>query len=117
MSKQVNYTEKCRRIAGTFYNMGLEKAKIRDLTGACRCLKRSLAFDKYNADARNLLGLIYYEIGETAEALVQWVISTASSPTIRARTSRMTAILFVPIVSYTPLPCLRKPAAAVKKQK
>lgn len=80
MSKQVNYAEKCRRIAGTFYNRGLERAKIRDLTGACRCLKRSLTFDKYNTDARNLLGLIYYEIGETAEALVQWVISSNLKP-------------------------------------
>ena len=76
MSKPINYTDKCGRISNAFYNAGLEKAQIRDLTGACRCLKRSLAFDKYNTDARNLLGLIYYETGETAEALVQWVISS-----------------------------------------
>ncbi len=76
MSKPINYTDKCSRVSNAFYNAGLEKAQIRDLTGACRCLKRSLAFDKYNTNARNLLGLIYYEIGETAEALVQWVISS-----------------------------------------
>ncbi len=76
MSKFTDYTEKCRRISNFFYNTGLEKARRRDLTGACQCLKRSLQFDKYNTDARNLLGLIYYEIGETAEALVQWVISS-----------------------------------------
>lgn len=80
MSRPADYTDRCRRISGTFYNAGLEKARIRDLTGACRCLKRSLSFDKYNTDARNLLGLIYYEIGETAEALVQWVLSINLRP-------------------------------------
>lgn len=72
--------ERCRRISNTFYNAGLEKARIRDLTGAAQCLKKSLHFDKYHTDARNLLGLIYYETGETAEALVQWVISSNLRP-------------------------------------
>ena len=31
--------------------------------------------NKYHIDARNLLGLIYYEMGEVSDALVQWVIS------------------------------------------
>ena len=31
--------------------------------------------NKYHIEARNLLGLIYYEMGEISEALVQWVIS------------------------------------------
>ena len=33
-------------------------------------LKKSLHFSKYQTDARNLLGLIYYENGEVADALV-----------------------------------------------
>ena len=57
------------------YNLGLEKAQIRDLTGAAEALKKSLHFNKYQTDARNLLGLIYYEMGEVSEAIVQWVIS------------------------------------------
>ena len=76
----MDYIEKCRRIANSYYNQGLEKAGIRDLTGAAECLKKSLHFYKYQTDARNLLGLIYYEIGETAQALVQWVISTNLQP-------------------------------------
>jgi len=76
----MDYTTRCRRISNGFYNRGLEKAKIRDLTGAVECLKRSVHFNKYNTDARNLLGLIYYEVGETAEALVQWVISCNLQP-------------------------------------
>lgn len=63
------------QIANCFYNLGLEKAKLRDLTGAVECLKKSLRFDKYQMSARNLLGLIFYEMGESADALVQWVIS------------------------------------------
>ena len=43
-----------------WYNDGLKKAKIRDLTGALASLKKSIRFDKYNKDARNLLGLVYY---------------------------------------------------------
>lgn len=76
----MNYTERCRRISNTFYNLGLEKAQIRDLTGASQCLKRSVQFDKYNTNARNLMGLICYEVGETAEALIQWVISSNLQP-------------------------------------
>ena len=66
---------KNRQIANAYYNIGLEKAKSRDLTGAVEALKKSLRFDKYQTDARNLLGLIYNEIGEVGAALTQWVIS------------------------------------------
>ena len=66
---------KNRQIANAYYNIGLEKAKSRDLTGAVTALKKSLRFDKYQTDARNLLGLIYNEIGEVGSALTQWVIS------------------------------------------
>lgn len=76
----MDYENKCRRIANGYYNQGLEKAKIRDLSGAAECLKKSLHFHKYQTDARNLLGLIYYEIGETAESLVQWIISMNLQP-------------------------------------
>ncbi|MDO5350400.1 MAG: tetratricopeptide repeat protein [Lachnospiraceae bacterium] len=76
----MDYVKRNRQIANSYYNLGLEKAKIRDLTGAVECLKRSLRFDKYQMDARNLLGLIFYEMGETADALTQWVISMNLRP-------------------------------------
>lgn len=57
------------------YNDGLQKAQVRDLSGAILSLKNSLWYNKDNLDARNLLGLIYYEIGETVAALSEWVIS------------------------------------------
>jgi len=64
-----------RRISNAYYNKGLAKARNRDLTGAAEALKRSLRFNKYHTQARNLLGLIYNEIGEVGAALSQWVIS------------------------------------------
>ncbi len=63
------------RISNLLYNQGLDKAQVRDLSGAISCLKRSLKFNKENIDARNLLGLCYFETGEVVSALVEWVIS------------------------------------------
>lgn len=69
-----------KRISNAYYNMGLEKARVRDLSGAILVLKKSLQFDKYNMDARNLLGLIYNEMGETVAALGEWVFSRHLNP-------------------------------------
>lgn len=63
------------RISNLLYNEGLEKAQVRDLSGAIACLKRSLKFNKENVAARNLLGLVYFETGEVVSALSEWVIS------------------------------------------
>ena len=63
------------RISNLLYNEGLEKATVRDLSGAIVCLKRSLKFNKENIAARNLLGLVYFETGEVVAALSEWVIS------------------------------------------
>lgn len=59
-----------------YYNEGLENAKIRNLTGAEEALRTALRYNKYNIDARNLLGLVYYETGQVIEALTEWVISS-----------------------------------------
>lgn len=71
----MDIANKCKRISNSYYNLGLEKAKNRNFSGAIICLKKSLQFNKNQIDARNLLGLIYFELGEIAEALVEWVIS------------------------------------------
>lgn len=67
-------------MSNRFYNDGLEKATVRDLSGAIVSLRQSLKFNKNNIDARNLLGLIYFEIGETVLALNEWVISKNFRP-------------------------------------
>ena len=64
-----------RKISNKLYNLGLERAKSRDLYGATLFLKKSLAFNNKNSNARNLRALIFYEEGEITEAAVQWLIS------------------------------------------
>ncbi len=63
-----------------YYNLGLDKASVRDLTGAIDALNLALKYNKQNINARNLLGLIYYEMGETVLGLTQWVISSNYLP-------------------------------------
>lgn len=63
-----------------FYNDGLEKAQVRDMTGAITSLRQSLKFNKNNIEARNLLGLVYFEMGEVVAALSEWVISKNLRP-------------------------------------
>ena len=68
------------RISNSYYNQGLQQAGVRNLSGAIESLKRSLKFNKNNIEARNLLGLVYYEMGETVDALSEWVISRSYQP-------------------------------------
>ena len=71
----MEYTEKILHQSNYWYNDGLRKAKIRDISGAVQSLKRSLQYNRENIPARNLLGLVYYERGEIAEAIVEWILS------------------------------------------
>ena len=75
----ITYT-KIIRISNTLYNRGLDKARIRDLSGAIEDLNLSLKYYKGNTNARNLLGLVYYEVGETVMALTQWILSKNLQP-------------------------------------
>ncbi len=63
------------RLSNRYYNEGLARAKVRDLSGAVLMLKKSLENNKRNIQARNLLGLVYYELGEPVVALSEWIIS------------------------------------------
>lgn len=72
--------KKIMYMSNRLYNDGLEKAAVRDLSGAIVSLKQSLKFNKNNIDARNLLGLVYFETGEAISALGQWVISKNLRP-------------------------------------
>lgn len=68
------------KISNLHYNKGLEKANIRDLSGAVLMLQKSLEMNKRNTDARNLLGLVLFEMGETVAALSEWVVSKHFQP-------------------------------------
>lgn len=76
----VSLYKKAIRISNAYYNRGLVKAGIKDLSGAVCSLKMSIAINKNNIDARNLLGLVYSQMGEVVEALSQWVISKSLQP-------------------------------------
>ena len=71
----VKLYKKIMHVANRFYNDGLNKAGVRDLSGAIVSLRQALKFNKNHVEARNLLGLVYFEMGETVAALSEWVIS------------------------------------------
>ena len=73
--QDISIYARLERISNSFYNKGLERAKVRNLTGAVDVLKKSLEINKENVNARNLLGLVYFEMGEVVAALSEWVIS------------------------------------------
>jgi len=76
----VGLYKKIMYMSNRYYNDGLDKASVRDLSGAIVSLRQSLKFNKNNIEARNLLGLVYFEMGETVAALSEWVISKNLRP-------------------------------------
>lgn len=88
----VSIYKKIVRLSNTYYNMGLTKAKNRDLSGAADALRRSVKIYKRNTDARNLLGLVYFEMGETVQAFSEWVMSINLQPDNNAADKYMRAI-------------------------
>jgi len=76
----VSLYKKILRLSNRYYNEGLEKATVRDLTGAVDCLEQSLKLNSRNVEARNLLGLVYYEIGECTAAMSEWILSMNVEP-------------------------------------
>ncbi len=71
----VDIVEKAYNTSNYYYNIGYDKAVARDLSGAIESLNKSLRYNKKNVMTRNLLGLIYYEMGEVVMALSHWVMS------------------------------------------
>ena len=70
----MEYTKKLVYQSNYWYNDGLKRARIRDMSGAIGSLKKSLQYNSENIAARNLLGLVYYGRGEVGEALVEWIL-------------------------------------------
>lgn len=68
------------RLSNIYYNRGLERAKVRDLSGAVTELRHALSIWKGHIEARNLLGLVLFEMGEVVSALREWVISKNLCP-------------------------------------
>ena len=51
----VSVYKRAAKASNAYYNLGLAKAKVRDLTGAAESLKTSVMIHKNNIEARNLL--------------------------------------------------------------
>ena len=67
--------KKAQNTSNYYYNIGYDRASARDLSGAIESLLQALRYNKRNVPARNLLGLIYYEMGEAVQAISEWVMS------------------------------------------
>lgn len=50
----VSLYKKIMHVSNLYYNEGLEKAGVRDLTGAITSLRQSLKFNKNHIDARKI---------------------------------------------------------------
>jgi tetratricopeptide (TPR) repeat protein len=72
------YGKVCK-ISDKLYNKGLRQARESDLSGAIESLTKSVEFNRHNIQARNLLGLLYYDVGRLGDAAKQWVISTSQN--------------------------------------
>ncbi len=66
---------KLKGLSNYYYNEGLNRARVHNITGAIESLQKSLDYYKGNIEARNLLGLCYYQVGESVHAMKEWVIS------------------------------------------
>ena len=76
----MDYTVKLAYQSNYWYDDGLAKAQVRDMSGAITSLKKSLQYNRANLAARNLLGLVYYGRGDVIEALVEWILSKNFQP-------------------------------------
>lgn len=79
-------------MSNTYYNQGLVRANNRDLSGAVDILSRAVRLNKNNVDARNLLGLVYFEMGEAVQAFSEWVLSANIQPENNAATRYLKTI-------------------------
>jgi len=65
------------RLSRRLYNQGLAKLHSMDYTNGIGLLTKSIAIDKGNIQARNLLGLALFEVGHVGDALRHWVVSSS----------------------------------------
>jgi tetratricopeptide (TPR) repeat protein len=75
-----NVEQQAGFLSNRYYNEALNRARIRDLSGAAEKLRISLQLNKKNIQALNLYGLVLYECGDIVEALHQWVLSFNLQP-------------------------------------
>lgn len=75
-NKNTYVFNKIFNISVRLYNDALEKAQKNDFSNAITLIEKSLYFNKNNTEARNLLGLLYYQTGRLGDAVKQWILSS-----------------------------------------
>ena len=73
--RKIDWAQELWHKSTFYYNRGYEAALTRNLTLASKYLNKALVLNKYHIEARNLLGLIYFEVGQVGLALKEWIIS------------------------------------------
>ncbi len=74
-NRDLSWVKKIYEKSIRYYNKGYYEAKESNLTTAATYLNKAVYYNKYNTHARNLLGLIHYEMGNIGLALKEWIIS------------------------------------------
>lgn len=69
--------KRASKLSARLYNQALVKLNALDFTHGIEVLNKSVAIDKGNIQARNLLGLALFEIGHVGDAIMHWVISSS----------------------------------------
>ncbi|MGL4797902.1 MAG: tetratricopeptide repeat protein [Cellulosilyticaceae bacterium] len=69
----------CYQQSQKYYIKGYDYAAKRQLTQAIPYLQKAISLNKQHIEAQNVLGLVYYELGQVGEALKAWILSTSIS--------------------------------------
>ncbi|MDF2614916.1 MAG: tetratricopeptide repeat protein [Clostridia bacterium] len=77
--RDLEWVAKIYAKSNSYYVKGYYEAKSKNLSSASTYLEKAIYFNKYNITARNLLGLIYFEMGKIGSALKEWIISASLS--------------------------------------
>ncbi len=73
---RVQVMKQIDRISNKYYNKAIRQIKGSNLSGALESLGLSVGFNSKNINALNLMGLVYFEIGETAKAIECFILSS-----------------------------------------
>lgn len=67
--------DRLRATSDLYYLTAARSAGDGDYFHACELLQKAIRYDKFNIEARNLLGLLQFQQGELADALHTWRLS------------------------------------------
>jgi len=75
--RDLSWVRKIYEKSNRYYVKGYYEAKASNLEAARTYLQKAIDLNKYDIMARNLLGLVYFEMDKMGSALKEWVISAS----------------------------------------